>query len=486
MPDAPLAIENFGGNLRFQPLAVVQPQCERDVLDALQAYRGRRVRVIGRLHSWSAAAVGDELVLDLRRMNLVRTEARDGRIWATVEAGCQIKRLLAELERQAGATLPSVGLISEQTIAGAISTGTHGSGKQSLSHFIEEVRIACYDPATSEPIIRTINDGDELRAARCALGSLGVIVSVGLWCRPQYVVEEHFRRYESLDAVLEQEEEYPLQQFFLIPWLWSYWAQHRREVNAPRSAWAWLYRLYWFAVIDVGFHVVLVAIWRWLRARRLVKGFYRRIMPWTVVRGWRVRDRSQAMLVMEHELFRHIEIEVFVARRHLAAALAFSQELLRWCDGDAEALSPDTRKELSAQGLLDAVDAVRGRYLHHYPICVRRVLPDDALISMTAGRDEPCDALSFISYVHPTDRAGFFAFADVLAKTMTRMFDARPHWGKVCPIDAEDAARLYPELPKFVQRCEAADPDGVFRNDWTTRVLFAGRRRLPGGAAAGE
>jgi FAD/FMN-containing dehydrogenase len=472
MDNPPPAIENFGGNQRFCPQAFFEPRNEQEVLYALATHRGRRVRVVGRLHSWSEAAVGDELVLDLRRMNAVRIEVRDGRIWASVEAGCQIKRLLAELERQAGATLPSVGLITEQTIAGAISTGTHGSGKQSLSHFIAEVRLACYDPATGKPIIRTISDGDELRAARCALGSVGVVVSVGLWCRPQYIVEEHFRCYESLDEVLAREDEFPLQQFFLIPWLWRYWAQHRREVDAPRSALAWLYRLYWFVTVDVNLHVVLVVIARWLRSRRLVKAFYRHIMPWTVIRGWRVRDRSQAMLVMEHELFRHIEIEVFVPRRHLASALAFARELLCWCEGDEQAMSPATRGQLSTMGLLDAVEALRGRYVHHYPICVRRVLPDDTLISMTADRDEPCYALSFISYAQPADRAGFLAFADVLAQTTSRLFDARLHWGKVCPLDAEDAARLYPRLATFVRLCAAADPNGVFRNDWTSRVLF--------------
>jgi len=124
------------------------------------------------------------------------------------------------LERQSGGTLPSLGLITEQSIAGAVSTGTHGSGKHSLSHYIDEVRAATYDPATGKPVIRVISDGSELRAARCSLGSLGVIVSVGFWCRPQYQIEEHFRRYNGLDEVLAAETDYPLQQFYLIPWLW--------------------------------------------------------------------------------------------------------------------------------------------------------------------------------------------------------------------------------------------------------------------------
>ena len=82
----------------------------------------------------------------------------DRRCWLPNQA------VLAELERQANVTLPSLGLITEQTIAGAISTGTHGSGKASMSHYIEEIRLATYDKRTGEPVVKTIADGDELRA----------------------------------------------------------------------------------------------------------------------------------------------------------------------------------------------------------------------------------------------------------------------------------------------------------------------------------
>ena len=67
-------------------------------------------------------------------------------------------------------------------------------------------------------------------------------------------------------------------------------------------------------------HFVLLFLTRWLNSRRGVKFFYRWLMPWTVVRNWNVVDKSSAMLIMEHELFVHIEIEIFVKRSRLAAA----------------------------------------------------------------------------------------------------------------------------------------------------------------------
>ncbi|HUQ71506.1 MAG TPA: FAD-binding protein, partial [Planctomycetaceae bacterium] len=180
----PGVIHNFGRNVAFRPQVVLTPRTEAEVLHGLSQHRGRRIRIVGRLHSWSEAARSDDVLLDLRHLNQVQTERRPDGVWATVSAGCQIKRLLAELEQQADVTLPSLGLVTEQSIAGAISTGTHGSGKHSLSHYISEVRVATYDATTGEPVIRTISDGPELRAARCSLGGLGVILTVGFWCRP--------------------------------------------------------------------------------------------------------------------------------------------------------------------------------------------------------------------------------------------------------------------------------------------------------------
>ncbi|HUY35248.1 MAG TPA: FAD-binding protein [Pirellulales bacterium] len=466
------SVTNFGGNLRFRAAEYLSPRSEDEVLQVLAAHAGRKIRAVGRLHSWSEVAVADEILIDLQHLDQVRIDRHDGGVWVTVGAGCQIKRLLSELDRKHGQTIPSLGLIAEQTIAGAISTGTHGSGKHSLSHDVVEVRLAAYDAATGRPAVRTIRDGPELRAARCALGCLGIILAVKLPCRPQYRIEEHVRGYATLDRVLAEESPYPLQQFFLIPWSWRFFAQHRRETPHRRSVLAGLYRLYWLLAIDLGLHLVVQFLARVLRSRVAVRFFYRRLLGWTVVRGWKVVDQSQAMLVMKHELFRHIEIELFVARPRLAAALDFVQEVLRWFDGEPTALSSATRQRLAGVGLLDALLLASGTYTHHYAICVRRVLPDDTLISMAGGDGEPYYAISLISYAGPADRAGFTRCASFLAESMAQLFAARPHWGKVCPLDARRIETLYPRLGEFRAICLALDPTGVFRNRWVSEVVF--------------
>lgn len=128
-----------------------------------------------------------------------------------------MKRLLSELDRQRGWTPPSVEFITEQSVAGAISTGTHGSGRHSLSHYVLQVWIACYDSETGQVVIKTVSCGDDLLAARCSLGAFGVTMQ----CRSQYKVEESFQEYQQISDVLDAEEQYPLQQFYLAPWRWT-------------------------------------------------------------------------------------------------------------------------------------------------------------------------------------------------------------------------------------------------------------------------
>lgn len=298
-------LHNFGRNLTIQPTAYYEPVDEGEVLAILDRHRGEQIRAVGRLHSWSEAPAAEGVVLNLKHLQQIQLHRANDSMTASVGAGCQIKTLLEHLKQQ-GATLPSVGLISEQAIAGAISTATHGSGRNSLSHYVEAIRVARYDATTGAAVIEVVDSGDAIRAARCSLGCLGIIVSVTMRCRERYMIEEHLRDHASLESVLAAESEYPLQQFFLNPWSWTYLVQHRREVPGPRSRLAGLYRLYWFLTIDLGLHLLILAPLR-LCGFRTLRFLLRHVVPRSVLRGWKVTDDSAAMLIMEHELFRHID-----------------------------------------------------------------------------------------------------------------------------------------------------------------------------------
>ena len=209
---------NFGDNIRLNPKTAYTPATEQEVVEILDRHHGQRIRCIGRLHSWSRVVECNDVLLDLRHLNHVNPVADSEARLVSVGAGCQIKHLLAELERLKNWTLPSLGLITEQAVAGAVSTGTHGSGRNSLSQYVVSVRIAHYDSGTGKATVTEISSGDPLRAARCSLGCLGVIVSVTMQCRPSYNVEEAWHEHKQLADVIEAEREYPLQQGALNSW----------------------------------------------------------------------------------------------------------------------------------------------------------------------------------------------------------------------------------------------------------------------------
>ena len=463
-------VRNFGGNIRFRPRGRYLPRDEEDVLRILDEHRSGTVRVIGAGHSWNGGIETSDALLDLRHLRQIRVHADRGRV--SVGGGCRIADVLAHLAPR-GLTLPSIGLIARQTVAGAVATGTHGSGRHSMSHYVESVRIACYD-AEREVEVRTVDSGQGLRAARCSVGALGVVVEVTLKCVPQYYVRERCIWRPDLDAVLDNETAAPLQQFYLMPHTWAY-LEHERSV-APenrRSGAAMLYRAYWLVVIDVLLHLGVKLTASLLRSRRLVDALYRHLLPACIFPKLQITDRSDRQLLMRHDLFRHLEMEVFVRRANLRPALDHVSEVLRAADNADYEASASVHDRIRALDMRDSFERIRGSYSHHYPICVRRIRPDDTLISMASchGMEEQdWYAISLITFTEP--RLPFQNVARFLATTMARSLGARLHWGKWHPLYAGQVEANYPGLAAFRTICAQFDPQGVFRNRFLDDTIF--------------
>ena len=464
-------VSNFGGNICFQLRHRYAPRTETDVLRILDDHGDATIRVVGAGHSWNPGIETPDVLVDLHHLRHMQIHGDRTRV--TVGAGCRIGALLKHLSSR-GLTLPSIGLIDRQSVAGAIATGTHGSGRHSMSHYVESMRIACY-AASGAAVARTVDSGVALRAARCSVGAMGVVLEVTLPCVPQYHVRERSVWRQSLQAVLEREPEAPLQQFYLIPHAWTYLVHERRVAEQGRRAGgAALYRVYWLTVIDMLLHLCVKFAASLTRSRRLVHLLYRRVLPAFIFPRWRVTDRSDRQLLMRHDLFRHLEMEAFVPREHLAAAVALTIEVLRAADDRAHEPTAEARAWIDALGATDAFESLRGSHVHHYPICVRRVRPDDTLISMASCHGLPVRewySISFITLAEPRER--FLRVAAFLGEAMSSLFGARLHWGKWIPAGGAGVDRNYPGLEEFRRVCEDFDPRGVFRNAFLDETLFA-------------
>ena len=470
-------VTNFGRNLTLTPKHLYTPRTEREVLDIMNRHACDTIRCVGRLHSWNAILQSSDVLLDLKYLNVVQTGNDETGKFAVVGAGCQIKHLISELKVSRQWTLPSLGFITEQTIAGAISTGTHGSGKHSLSHYVQSVRIAIYDPRNGQAVITEISSGDDLRAARCSLGCLGIILSVKIEARATYRVEEHFRVYSNIEDVLSAEQQFPLQQFYLVPWKWNYFAQHRRETTDQASSLAWLYHQYRFWVFDVTLHLLILFLTRALRIAACTRFAFKWIIPSFVIRKWAVVSGASEQLVMEHELFHHIELELFVQRSKLPAAmnsLISSLETL----GGKQINRPNSVTQLSnPESTNPDLDRLRGKYCHHYPICIRKVLTDDTLISMAspgadpATKSEPWYSITLTNLHRGKNRSPFMEVMPVLTCELSQKYGARTHWGKLFGMSGSEIANLYPQLTTFLAIRKNYDPLNRFQNQWTKKCF---------------
>ena len=197
----------------LKPKHIYSPNSRVELIDILQKHNSGKIRVVASKHSWSGLIETEDVLIDMSHFDYVRVQEKNHEITVTVGAGCKVKHLLAELSRK-GLTIPSVGLIAEQTIAGATATGTHGSGKHSLSHYIESLQLACFEETGMSAQIINITEGESLQAARCSLGCLGVVVEVTLPCIPQYFVQEKSTFCKTIEEALVLEKKAPLQQFF--------------------------------------------------------------------------------------------------------------------------------------------------------------------------------------------------------------------------------------------------------------------------------
>ena len=470
-----MTLVNFGQNVRFQPTVVATPRSKNDVVECFARYRGKEIRAVGRLHSWSDVAATSGVVLDLRHLNRITVHHADnGTAEADIEAGCTVGQTLDYLRSHGGFTLPTFGMIRGQTVAGAIATATHGAGRASLSHYVRAMTVAAFTPDGAEPRVYEWKSGPALAAARCALGCSGIVLSVRMAIEREQLFEEHTRWSDRLEDLLEDESRYPRQQMYLVPWAWRWFAQQRRElpgtagVPAPWSAYP--YRALRFVGVDLVMNGAARTLSRQLRWPAAVRWHFRHVFPRLVRSGARVVDTPARLLMMRHDLFAHVETELFVPAQDVTRAAALVEWLLRTCAGESIPLPAALPAGAFDGGEMTALEQLAGRYVHDHPITARKVLADDALISMTSSESRTAwYAFSLVTYRR--DIAPFLEMARILSGVMARAYGARPHWGKVCPLPADEIARLYPRLPQFRQQCAAVDPHGVFVNDFARHTL---------------
>ncbi len=422
---------NWAGNQRVHPARIVSPASAGEVAAAITqaAAGGLTVKAVGSGHSFTGAAATDGVQLRLDRLAGLRTV--DGHL-VTVGAGMTLAALNTALARH-GLALPNLGDIDAQTVAGALATGTHGTGAGygCLSTFVEGFELVT---AAGEVLSCSATERPDVFAAgRVGLGALGVVTAVTLRCVDAFVLRADERPLplaETLGRFAEFAAGNEHVEFYWMPYTQRTLVKRNNRVAAHDQPMSRLRR--WWET-DFLQNTAFGAVCRTGRALpRLAPGLLRTtakaFSPLTYT------DRSDRVFVTPRRV-RFVEMEYGLPREALPEAFA---------------------------GLRRIVAGLPFPVL--LPVEVRVTAADDIWLSPGYGRDSVY--LAIHQYVGMPYEPYFRAF-ETLCSTM----DGRPHWGKLHWRDAESLRPTYPRFDDFRAVRDALDPDRVFANAYTQRVL---------------
>jgi L-gulono-1,4-lactone dehydrogenase len=422
---------NWAGNQRAVPARVERPASTDDVVRAVRraAGDGLRVRAVGSGHSFSPAAVTDGVLLRLDRLRGLRG-LDHGTGLVTVEAGMTLRDLNALLAA-AGRALTNLGDVDAQTVSGAISTSTHGTGRDSgqIAAQVHGLELVLADGS-----VVTCGPGDRLLdAARVSLGALGVITAVTLRTEPAFLlraVEEPMRYDKVLDGLDELTRANEHFEFYWFPHTDSALTKRNNRTDGPAQP---LPRLRgWFDDVFVSNHLFGFTC----RLGRRVPAVVPRVnrLAAVLLSGREYVEASHRVFTSPRRV-RFLEMEYALPRADLVPVL---------------------------RELRTAVD--RGGWRVSFPVEVRVTPADGAWLSTAHGRDTAYVA------VHQYVGSGlddYFAAAE-------RIFVAaggRPHWGKLHTRDVHQLAGLYPRMSDFIAFRDELDPERRFGSEYLSRVL---------------
>jgi L-gulonolactone oxidase len=423
---------NWAGNQSCAPVAVHRPRSEGEILAIVEraAAADRQVRVVGAGHSFTPLVCTDGDLLDLRDHASV-LEIDPVRRTATVQAGISLSRMSRELAAH-GLAFENLGDIAYQSIAGATSTATHGTGLRfgNLSSRIVGLRIVSGDGSVVEASLD--QNADVLDVARVGLGALGVLSTVTVQCVPTFNLHA-VEQAELVDEVLERwDEEIAANDHFEFFWVpgtrWALTKRNRRtdEPAAPRPRWRAFRDDY--LINNLAFALTC----RVGRVRPDLIPRVAKLMPST---GRSVYTAPSHTVFASPRLVHFYEMEYAIPREHLVEALNRVRALVR------------------SMGVPIS-----------FPVEVRVVAADDIPLSTAYGRET-----AYIA-VHVYQGTSYDQYFQGVEHIMDD-YGGRPHWGKLHFQDASTLAPRYPRWDDFQAMRARLDPRGRFTTPYLARLL---------------
>ena len=424
---------NWAGAQTCHPDLILRPPGLGELTEAVAAAaaRGGQITAAASGHSFSGAALTEDLMIDVGNFSgVIEADRTSGLV--KVGGGTVLSDLNRELDGL-GLAMPNLGDIDTQTISGAISTGTHGTGAE-LPNI--PAQVVAIDLVTADGQLRHLDADatpDELRAARIAIGSLGVITAVTLQTVPAF----NLHRIDSpmeLDDVLANFHELAADnthfEFFLFPYTRKALTIRRNRTSRPAAPRGKFESYLSDVVLENGIGDIAL---RW-------SGRFPASIP--KLARFSGLAMSQAERVdVSHRVFANYRTIRFNEMEYALPREAGPEALSR---------------------VLDLIESER--FPMGMPIECRVVAGDDALLSPAYER--PSTYLA----VHQYRGMEFAPYFEAIEEIFDS-YEGRPHWGKRNTQTAESLAPRFPEWDRFQEVRQKFDPDHVFSNEYIRKIL---------------
>lgn len=423
---------NWAGNETARPAVLSRPADESEVARAVvrAAESGGRVKIFGSGHSFTPAAVSDGHMMSVERLRGVTAVDRDA-MTVTVRAGTTLSDLNVLLAAE-GLAMPNLGDIAYQSVAGAISTSTHGTGAALPGLAAQVVGMRLVDGTGRIVEASPAENSDVLDMARVSVGAVGAVTEVTLKVVDAFrlhALEQPMRFDRVLANIDDLKSSNDHFEFFWIPHTdWTLTKQNNRT-DRPREP---LPRVKGW--IDKTF-MENYAFGALCRLGRMRPGLIPRLATALPSSGARSYVEDSYRIFASKRIVRFYEMEYSIPSEHLPEALARVRAMVE-----------------------------RKGYMLNFPVEVRFTAADDVPLSTSTGRES-----AYIA-VHVFKGMEFEPyFRDV--EEIVSEYAGRPHWGKINYRTASELSGLYPRFGEFLAMRDRLDPSRVFANRYTERVF---------------
>ena len=432
---------NWAGNQTSSPLSIKKPKNEEDVVAIVKEAkkRGLKVKAVGSGHSFTGIAVTDEVLICLDEIADIRDVDFEN---STVRVGSGIKLCdLNPILRRSGLAMPNLGDIVYQSISGAISTSTHGTGLEfkTIAEAVCGMRIV--DGEGTVVACDTQQNSEVFHAARVGLGALGIITEVTIQCVEAFnlhAVEEilpigevtnNFDRWSKMTDHVE---------FFWMPNTdKALLKRNTRTLEAPPK--------------PRNKRHSFKRRWNRFKNEEIKQNFLFGAMNHLGKIAPPLVPKLNSMVAGESGRAEYIttSYEVFASPRRVRF---YEMEYAVPIESGIEAF----QKVVQLIGDLD-------HYIS-FPVEYRVLGKDEIPMSTASDRDS-----AFIA-VHVFRNTPFEKYFRGVEEIMVD-YDGRPHWGKLHFQDHESLSKIYPQWEAFQNVRRLMDPLGIFSNPYLDKVL---------------